>query len=60
MKCPLCNLEGRITATRYIIENDNNDKPTELFYEMDIKCNTKTCDNYDKVFTTVKTPVKIG
>ena len=40
MKCPLCNLEGRITATRYTIENDNNDKPTELFYEMDIKCNT--------------------
>lgn len=61
MECPLCKLEGRIATTRYIVENDDsNDKETKLFFEQDIKCVNKDCNNHDKVFATLKNPMEIG
>lgn len=61
MKCPLCKLEGRIVASRYVIEGDNSkDTETKLFIEQDIKCVNKNCNNNDKIFETVKNPLNLG
>ena len=61
MKCPLCNLEMRITKTRNILENDNTpDAETKLFTEQDLSCMNKNCSNYEKVVMTVRSEEPIG
>ena len=61
MKCPLCNCDGLIKASRYVVEGDNSAlEETKLFIEQDMICRNKNCGNYNKVFTIVKNPIKIG
>lgn len=61
MKCPLCNVEMRITKTRNILENDNTpDAETKLFVEQDMSCMNKDCSNFEKVVQTVRNEIPIG
>lgn len=61
MKCPLCNVEMRITKTRNILENDNTpDAETKLFVEQDLSCMNKDCSNFEKVVQTVRNEIPIG
>lgn len=61
MKCPLCNIEMRITKSRNVLENDNTpDTPTKLYVEQDLSCLNKNCQNFKKVVKTVKNELPIG
>jgi len=61
MKCPLCQVEMRITRSRNVVENDDTpDTPTKLFTEQEMSCLNKNCANYEKVVHTVKNPLPIG
>ena len=61
MKCPLCKLEGRISAMRYVVENDTTaDLETKLYAEQDIMCVNSKCPNHDKVFETIRIPMELG
>ena len=61
MKCPLCNVEMRITKTRNILENDNTpDAETKLFVEQDLTCLNKNCSNFERVVQTVRNEIPIG
>ena len=58
MKCPLCQLEMRITKTRNIVEIVE-DVP-HLYFESEFSCFTKGCENYEKVVETVRDERPIG
>lgn len=61
MKCPLCQVEMRITKCRNILENDNTpDAETKLFVEHELTCLNKNCANYEKVVETVRNEIPIG
>ena len=61
MKCPLCQVEMRITRSRNVVENDDTpDTPTKLFVEQEISCLNKNCNNYNTVVETVKSEIPIG
>lgn len=61
MKCPLCQVEMRISKSRYVIENDDTpDEETKLFIEQDMTCINKTCANYEKVVDTDKVRIPVG
>ena len=61
MKCPLCQVELRITKSRNVLENDDTlDVPTKLFIEQDLSCMNKQCGNYGNVVETVKNEIPIG
>lgn len=61
MKCPLCQVELRITKSRNIVENDDTpNEPTRLFVEQDLSCLNKNCNNYKKVIQTVRSEIEIG
>jgi hypothetical protein len=61
MKCPLCQVEMRITRSRNILENDNDpDIPTKLFVVQEVSCMNKDCANYGKVVDSVKNELPIG
>lgn len=61
MKCPLCNLEMRITRSRNVVENDDTpETPTKLYTEMELSCMNKNCSNYQKVVETVRNEEPIG
>ena len=61
MKCPLCNLEMRITSTRNVVENDNTpDTPTRLFVVQDLTCVNKQCSNYNTVVETSRTELPLS
>lgn len=61
MKCPLCNVEMRITKFRNILENDNTpDAETKLYVEQDLTCLNKECANYEKIVQTVRNEQQIG
>ncbi len=61
MKCPLCQVEMRITRSRNIVTNDDTpEQPTRLYVEQEIKCMNKNCDNYDKVVETIRSELPIG
>lgn len=61
MKCPLCQVEMRITRSRNILENDDNpDIPTRLFVVQEVSCMNKDCANYEKVVDSVKNELPIG
>ena len=61
MKCPLCNLELRITKTRNVVEHDDTpNEETKLFVEQDLSCVNKNCPNFNKVVQTVRSEEPIG
>ena len=61
MKCPLCQVEMRITRSRNILENDKDpDIPTKLFVVQEVSCMNKDCANYEKVVDSVKNELPIG
>ena len=61
MKCPLCDVEMRITKLRNVVENDDTPNvPTKLFVEQDLSCFNKDCANYTKVVETVRSELPLG
>lgn len=61
MKCPLCQLEMRITRSRNVVEHDDTpDEPTKLYVEQEMSCVNKNCSNYNTVVETVKNEIPIG
>lgn len=58
MRCPLCDIEMRITASRNIVKME--DDIPHLFIEMDLSCMNKNCENYDTVVETVSNEQPIG
>jgi len=61
MKCPLCQLELRITKARNVLEHDDTpDEPTKLFVEQDLSCLNKQCQNYNTVVQTIRNELEIG
>ena len=58
MKCPLCDVEMRITSTKNIVKMDG-DTP-HLFVAQDMTCMNKKCHNYEKVVETVENEQPIG
>lgn len=61
MKCPLCQVEMRITRSANVLENDDTpDKPTKLYTEQDFTCFNRNCENYDKVVETERVELPIG
>lgn len=58
MKCPLCQLEMRITKSRNIV--DIIDNIPHLYLELDLTCFNKNCENYEKVVETVRDEQPIG
>ena len=61
MKCPLCNVELRITKVRNILEDDDTpDKETKLFIIQELSCLNKDCPNNGQVVQTVKNEQQLG
>lgn len=61
MKCPLCQVEMRITRSRNIVKNDDTpDTPTKLYVEQELSCLNKNCSNFQKVVETVQSELPIG
>ena len=61
MKCPLCQVEMRITSSRNRVENDTTpDEETKLFVIQELSCMNKNCANFQKVIETVKNEIPIG
>ena len=61
MKCPLCQVEMRITRSRNVIENDDTpNEETRLYVEQELTCLNKSCDNYEKVVETSRNELPIG
>ena len=61
MKCPICQLEMRITRSRNIVTNDDTpDKPTKLYVEQEMSCMNKNCKNYNTVVETIRNEIPIG
>lgn len=58
MKCPLCDIEMRITASRNIVKMEG-DVP-HLFIEQDLSCLNEKCENYNTVVETVSNEQPIG
>ena len=51
MKCPLCQVEMRITQSRKVEEDDKE------YVEQDLTCMNKSCANYKTVVETTKTEI---
>ena len=61
MKCPLCQVELRITRSRNVVEHDDTpDQATKLYVEQELSCMNKNCGNYKTVVHTVKNEQPIG
>jgi len=61
MKCPLCQVEMRISRSRNVVENDDTpDQDTKLYIEQELMCLNKSCSNYEQVVETVKNELPIG
>jgi len=58
MKCPLCEIEMRITASRNIIKME--DDVPHLFTEQDLSCLNEKCENYNTVVETVSNEQPVG
>lgn len=52
MKCPLCDVEMRITNTKNVLRMIDN--VPHLYVAQDLSCMNKQCGNYDKVVETVE------
>jgi len=53
MKCPLCNIEARITKTTQHV----NMEEQKLYRYMEFTCYNKKCKNYEKVIDEVREEV---
>lgn len=61
MKCPLCDVELRITKSRMLVENDDTpNEDTKLYIEQVLTCLNNNCSNYEKTVETVKNEIPIG
>ena len=61
MKCPLCQVEMRITSTRNVVEHDDTpNEETKLFVVQDLSCLNEKCENYKQVVEETKTELPIG
>ena len=60
MKCPLCQVEMRISRSRNIVEYDEEKKEPHLFVEQELSCMNKNCQNYEKVVETTRNEQPIG
>lgn len=60
MNCPKCNCALIIGSSRYVVENDTNEQPTELYIEQDMKCRNRNCENNGKVIETIRSKIDIG
>lgn len=54
MQCPICHTEMRIQSNDLVKKTDGT-----LAYKMELKCRSRECANYDKVVSTIYTPVEI-
>lgn len=60
MKCPLCNNEGFIIKSGFVVENDDTpDKETTLHIEQTFVCRNANCENAGKEIGSVKNPIQI-
>ncbi len=61
MKCPLCQVELRITRSRNVVEHDDTpNEETKLFVEQELTCLNKSCPNYETVAQTIRSELPIG
>ena len=61
MKCPVCQVELRITRSRNVVEHDDTpNEETKLFVEQELTCLNKSCSNYETVVQTVRSELPIG
>ena len=61
MKCPLCQVELRITHSRNVVEHDDTpNEETKLFVVQELSCLNKNCKNYETVVETVRHEIPIG
>lgn len=61
MKCPLCQVELRITRSRNMVENDDTpNKETKLYVEQELSCLNQNCANYNTVAATIRSELPIG
>jgi len=61
MKCPLCQVEMRITRSRNVVEHDDTpNEETKLYVEQELSCLNKNCSNYKNVMQTVRNELPIG
>ena len=61
MKCPLCQVEMRISKSRLVVENDDRpDKETIVYRIQELSCMNRDCANYDKVVESVRNRLPIG
>ena len=61
MKCPLCQVELRITNSRNVVEHDDTpNEETKLFVVQELSCLNKNCKNYETVVETVRHEIPIG
>lgn len=49
-----------IGGSKYVVENDTDDKPTKLFIEQTMKCRNRNCSKFDEVVDTVRSELQIG
>ncbi len=54
MKCPACQVEGRITSNKIVRRKDGT-----FAYKMEITCRNKQCPEYGKVVAVKYNPVEI-
>ena len=61
MKCPVCQVELRITNTHLEVENDDTpNEQTRVFLYQDLTCKNRMCTNYDTVVDVAKSEMQIG
>lgn len=61
MKCPVCQVELRITRSRNVVENDDTpNEETKLYIVQELSCINKKCSNNGKIVATLKSEIPIG
>ena len=61
MKCPVCQVELRITRSRNVIEHDDTpNEETKLFVIQELSCLNRNCQKYETVVETVRHELPIG
>lgn len=61
MKCPLCQVEMRISLSRNVVENDDTpDVETKLYIEQELMCMNRNCANFERTVQTVRNELPIS
>lgn len=55
MKCPLCNVEAKVTSNKLVRLSDGS-----IVRRIRLSCVTPTCDNYRKEVKTIEIPQEIS